>query len=169
MIHNLDLNLRTEMKELIDKTEYYVMLQRTSKKIRCSCFNNKYQEPGARCPKCLGTGRLFKFEKLKVFKQDYPGSPETAITKHPIGELSFGYKTFYFEHDTFPQQNDYIWEVAWDKNKPIKLNTLYRIQSTTELRGESGRIEFKQCVAQKEVLDKDFKNMYIGKAWKDVK
>lgn len=161
------IDLRKEMKKLLDNTKYKVLLQRTSKKIHCSCYNDKYHEGKAHCNKCLGTGYLFKFEKQKTFKQDYASSPDSAILFTEIGQFSYNTRTFYFSHDSNPQAKDYIWEVSWKGEKPIELKNLYRIKSVGEQRGVNGRIEFYVVVAELEVLDKDFRNNYIGKAWRD--
>ena len=37
-----------------------------------------------------------------------------------------------------------------------------------EQRGWNGQIEYRYCIAKIEPFDKDFKNMYIGKAWRDI-
>lgn len=167
-IVNKDINLRDEMSELIDGSQYEVLVQRTSQKIRCSCFNEKYGEPDAKCSKCIGTGWLFKFERHKTFKQDIIANNDGDILVTPLGQLVQGYVKFFFTHDVLISQNDYIWEVAWKNNKPIKLVALYQIKSHSDQRGSSGTIEYKYAIAEKEAFDKDFKNMYIGKAWRDI-
>lgn len=163
-----DVDLREEMCDLIKQTRYNVLLQRTSKKIRCRCFNHKYTEADSKCPICLGTGWLFKFEKLRSFKQDVDTTAEGAILFTQVGELHHSYKVFYFEHDTHPKVKDYIWEVQWAGNKPTKLNELFKIKEVSDQRGENGKIEYYTILAQREAIDKDFKNMHIGKAWRDA-
>lgn len=156
------------MEELLSANRYEVLLQRTSRKIRCSCFNEKYQEADSKCNKCLGNGWIFKFEKHKAFKQDYTGSPDTAILFTDAGQIEHGYKMFYFKHDTPISVKDYVWEVHWKKSKPSKLINLYRVRDISYLRGDNGRIEFAVALVKKESLDTDFKGMHIGKAWKDL-
>lgn len=166
MSRYLDIDLRREMAELAKENAYEVLIQKTSRKIRCSCFNEKYNEPDTKCPKCIGTGWLFKFEKQKAFKQS--ASPSGQIVYTDIGTMLSGYNTFFFEHNVSIDEGDYIWEVTWKEDKPIKLVNLYKVQSVDRKRGPSGSIQYKLIYAQKEVLDKEFKNMYIGKAWRDI-
>lgn len=169
MSRKLEVNLREEMKELIEETAYEVLVQRCSKKIRCSCYSEKYNEPDSKCPKCTGLGWVFKFEKHKAFKQKVSAGQGSAIVFTEIGMLTNNYSTFFFEHNSSVEARDYIWEVAWKEGKPIKLVNLYIVESTTPQRGEDGTIQFKSVLAKKEVLDKDFRGMYIGKAWRDIK
>lgn len=170
-LSNSDIDLRKEMNQLLSETKYSVLIQKTSKKIRCSCYSHKYQESKAKCPKCTGTGWLFKFEKVKAFKQDFTPSVSTADNGELItdlGDLSFNDKVFYLPFDSHPQTGDYIWEVTWKNGKPVSLQNLYRIKSASEQRGEKGKIEYYVAACKKEVMNKDFKNHYIGKAWRDI-
>ena len=163
-----DINLREELKDLMRENSYEVLIQRTSKKVRCKCFNEKYNEPDSKCPICLGTGWLFKFDKCKAFNQDIRAAVGNALINTDIGVRINENKTFVVEHDVDMSVGDYIWEVTWREGKPISLLSLFKIEAISENRGSSGRIEFKTIIAKKETIDKDFKNMYIGKAWRDV-
>lgn len=169
MARSLNIDLRDEMNELAKESAYEILIQKTSRKIRCSCFNEKYSEPDSKCPKCIGTGWLFKFEKQKAFKQSASAGTSGTIAFTEMGVITSNYSTFFFQHDTVIDEGDYIWEVAWKENKPIKLINLYKAQSVDKKRGESGSVQYKVVLAKKESLDKDFKNMYIGKAWRDLK
>lgn len=165
---NIEIDLRKELTELMSENMYEVLLQRTSKKIRCKCYNEKYREADSKCPVCLGSGWLFKFEKCKAFNQDIRASVGNAIITTDLGKLSNENKTFFFEHNVPMSVGDYIWEVAWENDMPVSLINLFKINAIDEKRGASGRIEYKSIIAKKESIDSDFKNMYIGKAWKDV-
>lgn len=161
-------NLRNEMQKMIDETDYEVLIQRTSQKIRCDCFDEKYNEADGKCPKCIGTGWLFKFERHKAIRQDIISDSDGDIITTSMGQLVTGYTKLFFLHDTPVVMNDYIWEVAWKNNKPIKLLNLYHVKEVSEQRGWAGNIEFKVVIGKDENVDKDFKNMYIGKAWRDL-
>ena len=164
------INLRQEMRKFINSTQYQVLLQRVSKRIRCSCFREQFTESGNdKCPKCLGIGYLFKFTKHKSYKQDTMRFTDHVVFP-PIGNISTTNKTFFFEHDVHPKKNDYIWEVTWapKTNRPIELLNLFHITEVADMRAELGRIEYYAVWAELENIDKDFKNMHIGKAWKDL-
>lgn len=162
------IDLRKEMIDLVSETQFEVLVQRTSQKIRCDCYNELFQEADAKCPKCVGTGWLFKFEKHKCFKQDIISTNNGDIIVTPSGQLVSGYVKFFFPYDTPIAINDYIWEVAFKSGKPIKLINLYKIGELSEQRGVNGSVEFKIIIAQNEPFNKDFKNMYVGKAWRDI-
>lgn len=168
-IIDYDLDLREEAKKLLINTKYEVLLQKTSNKIRCNCYDNKYQEADSKCPKCLGTGWLFKFEKHKTFKQDESSNPIDGLDIIQAANINSNQRIFYFEHNVYPQIKDYIWEITWKNKRPYKLNELYKIKSVSDMRGETGKIEYFMVLADKEAIDKDFKNMHIGKAWRDIK
>lgn len=163
-----DIDLRKELADMIKETKYEVLVQRTSKKINCDCYNKKYKESESKCPKCIGTGYLFRFERRKCFKQDALSASSSQIAFSDIGILSNGYHAMFFEYNTPLNENDYVWEVGWMKQRPIKLMNLYKITSIREYRSETGSVAFKVAIVKKEVIDKDFKNMYIGKAWRDL-
>lgn len=162
------LDLREEMVDLISETQFEVLIQRTSEKIRCTCYNEQYKEADSKCPKCIGTGWVFKFEKHKCFKQDIISNSDGDILVTPAGKLVNGFVKFFFPFNVPLSRNDYIWEVAFKNNKPIRLNTLYKIEDMSEQRGIKGSIEYKMAIAKIEPFNKDFKNMYIGKAWRDL-
>jgi len=165
-----DINLREEMRKLINSTEYQVLLQRVSQKVRCACYKDQFTESSNnKCPKCLGTGYLCRFTKHKAYKQDTMRFTQHVTFTH-IGELINGPKTFFFEHDVHPMPGDYIWEVSWNPKtrKPVKLLNLFRILEVADERGILGRIEYFTVWAERENINKDFKNMHIGKAWKDI-
>ena len=165
-----NINLREEMRKFMNSTEYTVLLQRISQKVKCSCYKDQFTESGDfRCPKCLGTGFLFRFTKHKAYKQDTRRFMD-HVTFPPIGNTSVTPKTFFFEHDVHPRKNDYIWEVTWAPvtRKPVQLINLFKITEAADMRSELGRVEYYAVWAELENIDKDFKNMYIGKAWRDI-
>jgi hypothetical protein len=165
-----NINLREEIRKFMNTTEYQVLLQRVSQKVNCSCWKPAFTEGGdSRCSKCLGRGRLFRFTKHKSYKQDTSRFAE-HIGFPPFGEMSDSPKTFFFEHDVHPKRNDYIWEVTFAPRtgKPVQLLNLYKITEVADMRSIHGRIEYYAVWAVLENIDKDFKNMYIGKAWRDL-
>lgn len=171
VLDNRDIDLRKEVNKLLSETKYSILIQKTSKKIRCKCYSHKYQESKSKCPICTGTGWLFKFDKIKAFKQDFTPSVSTAdngMLVTDIGDAAFSDKVFYLPHDSHPQVGDYIWEVTWRNNKPIAIQNLYKIKAANEQRGDKGKIEYYVAACKKEIMNKDFKNHYIGKAWRDV-
>lgn len=163
----MDIDLRKEMSELMEDNYYWVLVQRVSHKVRCKCYNEKFLEGTSKCPICLGTGYIFKFDKVKTFNQSISIMLEKLNYNTNIGSVLNNAKTFFFEETVKLNVGDYIWEVAWERDTPVKLNHLYLINSYQEKRGFSGRIEFNVATTKLEVIDKDFKNMYIGKAWKE--
>lgn len=166
---NSGIDLRQEMQYFLNTTEYRVLLQRLSHVLKCDCYKEEFTEAQAKCPKCLGSGKLFKFTKEIAYKQNLNIMDSMLFTG--VGNISDTVQTFFFRYDVHPQKGDYIWEVTWnhENGKPIKLVNLFYIIEVADMRGEFGRIEYYACLGRQENIDMDFKNMYIGKAWRDMR
>lgn len=159
------MDLREELNELIQESGHYVLLQRASRRIRCVCWDEKYQESSVEkyhretrqlkiifktCPRCLGKGWISRIERHKIRRDNASqviALPQ-LIKQNPYGQLGSDAKVFYMEHDTHPKKGDYIYEVGWDGQKPTHLIQAYQINSAEDLRGDNGRIEFYSVVTE---------------------
>lgn len=164
-----NMDLRKELNYLFDTNNYAVVLQHLSNKIHCNCYKSSYKEGLGKCPKCLGTGWISKFTKIKAFKQDVK-LDTNKIFFSSIGEYSMSDKVFLFNYNTSIAKNDYIWETTWNHriDKPIELINLYRVKEVSDMRGETGRIEYYSIYAIEENINNDFKNLYIDEIWKQL-
>lgn len=144
------MDLRKEVNTIIEDTGHYVLLQRRSRFLRCSCWNEKYQEPDNSCPICLGDGRVSRIERHKVRRELATNiiTIPNAIQRTEIGRVATDTRLFFMKHDVHPKKGDIIMEVGWDKNKPTHLIAQYEISFADDMREHKGRIEFYQVTAK---------------------
>lgn len=148
------IDLRQEVEGLIEREGHYVLLQRTSRKIRCTCWNEKYQEADPNCPYCLGKGFVSRIERHKIRRQTAVNviALPNNIQQTPIGQLSTDTRLFFFKHDTKPKKGDIIMEVGWRGQRPTHLITVYEISHADDMREHNGRIEFFQVTAKEKSI-----------------
>lgn len=148
------LNLRQEIEKMIEETGHYVLLQRTSRKIRCSCWNEKNQEADPNCVYCLGKGWVSRIERHKVRRQTAVNviSLPNNIQQTPIGQLSTDTRLFFFKHDTMPKKGDIIMEVGWKGQRPTHLIAAHEISHADDMREQRGRIEFFQVTTKEKSI-----------------
>lgn len=175
-----DIDLRKEVAEILDETGHYVLLQRTSRKLRCICWDEKMQESSIdaykkamgikdtqlkSCPKCLGAGWLSRIERVLTRRQLAADmiSLTSRLQTLEIGQTTFDNKLFYFEHDVNPRGGDYIFEVGWKGNRPTHLINSYRIQVSNELREHKGRIELWQAITKQDNIGTGIQGFTIKK------
>lgn len=145
------MDLRREFHKILENYGHDILLQRSSRYIRCSCWNCKYQEPLSSCPKCMGSGRVVRIERHRVRTETatniitLPGRKQQT----PIGQVSQQTRAFFMMHDVHPKVGDVIYEVGWDKDRPTNVLHAFEISYADEKRGKNGRIEFYQ-VSSKE-------------------
>lgn len=159
------ISLRKEIHDIIESTGHYVLLQRTSRKIRCRCWNEKYQEADSACPICLGSGWVSKIERHKIRRQNASqilALPD-LIKQVNIGSLATDAMVFFFKHDTAPKKGDIIMEVGWDGNKPTHLIQSFQISSATDMREHHGRIEFFQVVTKEKRIETPIRAFTVRK------
>jgi hypothetical protein len=144
----VNINCREEMEEWIKDYGVYVLYQRTSNFIKCTCVDPLYKAPNPRCTKCNGSGKLIRTEKTKVLMQElYPISRKGQYTQSQVGEVYGPQINFYFVHDKPPKVKDIVYVIGWRNGKPEDLINVYEISGYEGQRGENGRIEFYNITA----------------------
>jgi hypothetical protein len=160
------IDLRKEFEELINQYGHYVLLQRTSRHIRCRCFDEVRQEGDASCRVCLGKGWISRIERHKV---RYDSATQIVSRPNlnqigPIGHSWVDARVFYFKHDVHLQVGDIIYEVGWDKKNPQKPTHLIRafaINDVYAYRGDNGRIEYQVASVRAETVNTKIRNIVI--------
>ena len=175
-----DIDLRKEVETIIEDHGHFVLLQRTSRKLRCVCWDEKLKESSIKrykevtkdidtdlkeCPKCLGAGWISRIERLKTRRQLAADiiSLTSRLQTIETGQNTFDNKSFFFTHNVQPQDGDYIFEVGWDGVKPTHLINSYRIQLAVDYREKGGRIEFWQAVTKEDNLGTGIQGFGIKK------
>lgn len=157
------MDLRKEVHDMIEQNGHYILLQRASKKIRCTCWQEKEQEADPNCPICLGAGRISRIERHKVRRDTASATAQlpNALQQTPIGHVASGTKVFFMKFDTQPKKGDIIMEVGWKGHLPTHLITAYEINYAEDLRGDHGRVEFYQVWTKEYVFDTSIKEITV--------
>lgn len=160
------IDLRKEVKKLLDNYGHYVLLQRTSRKIRCRCWSEINQEAKADCTSCIGAGWISVIERHRV-RNDPAIQP---ITRPNLSNITTSGRSWvdalnvFFRHDAHPNIDDYIYHVGWDKdneNKPTHLIRTYKINDVYQERGMNGRIEYYVVSARAETIRTQHRKIFI--------
>lgn len=160
------IDLRKEFNQLLEDYGYFILLQRTSRKIRCRCFDELRLEGDSKCRLCMGKGWVSKIERHKTRHDSaFPPTARTSLTAiHPTGPIWTDGKVFYFKHDVDLKSGDMIYEVGWDRRnhqKPTHLIKAYSISDTLEYRADNGRIEYRSGIAIGETFNSKIRNIVI--------
>lgn len=157
-------DLRDSFDRLMDEYGYPILLQRTGRKIRCRCWNEKYQEADSHCPICLGTGWVSRMERHIIRdKSAIQVISRTNLSQETnLGKMWVDAKTIYMRHDSHPKVGDYLYVVGWKPNqKPSHLIGAYRINDAIANRGTQGRIEYWTVSVKSENTNMDFQNIMV--------
>ena len=160
------IDLRKEIAQLLNDYGYKVLLQRTSRKIHCRCWDPNTNEADPRCRYCGGTGWVNRMETHKVSKD--PGSlPVNWSSRNKetdIGKQLQDATVYYMTHDSHPKVGDVIYEVGWNEsNRPTHIVKASEIRYSYPHRGDNGRIEYFQVACSNKVMDISFQSVHIRK------
>lgn len=166
------MDLRREFDQILKDHGYYVILQRTSRKIRCQwvdprtsspCWNERAQEANSKCPQCLGSGWVTRAER-HLIRRDNASQVVSlpGVTKQmEPGRIWTPANNFYFRHDAFPQIGDLIFEVGWNGPTPANVVAVHLINHAEPNRGDRGRIEFFSAATRQVTLDKRYRESIV--------
>lgn len=160
----LPINFRHEFNEFLRDYGYDVLLQRSGRKIRCRCWNEKYQEANPECPLCIGTGWVSRMERHTVRRKSAVQtiSRPNLSQQTELGKMWIDAQTFYMHYDAHPKVGDYIYEVGWTPSKkPTHIIHVYRINDVFSNRGENGRIEYWTVSAKSETMNQEIQNILV--------
>jgi hypothetical protein len=163
------LDLRQEFDRIIEQYGHHMLMQRTSRAIRCICWDEKNQEssvnryiqqtkyigPLNACPRCLGKGWISRIERHKIRRDNASQIIALPLLKKqmPLGQIASDARVFYMRWDSKPKRGDIIYEVGWNGKKPTHLIQAFEIQSPDDLRAEGGRTEFFQVTCKEINID----------------
>jgi len=158
------IDLRYEMKHILKEYGHQVLLQRTSRRIRCSCWSELYQEADKSCLLCGGTGWIIRIEKHIARGHDasLAVSKPDRVEDSRIGDIHTAAHVFYFEWNVHPRVKDMIYEVGWDKfGKPVNLIKAHEINNIQMERGDGGRTEFYVAYTKLSTVNLDMQNIIV--------
>lgn len=177
------IDLRQEFDRIIEQYGHYVLMQRTSRRIRCVCWDEKVQESSVdiyvqrtkykgkkldTCPRCLGKGWISRIERHKVRRDNASQIIALPNLKKQmnLGQIAQDTRVFFMKWDTVPKKGDMIYEVGWDTlnpKKPTNLIQAFEIQTAEDMRAEGGRTEFYQVTTKEINIDTTIRGIVIRK------
>ena len=133
------IDLRNEFAILQNNFSYDILYNRTTRHLKCRCFQTVFQSGLADCPVCHGQGYATSLQRQKVI----PTEGKRGLNPSSFGEYTHEKRWFYVEHSMSPAVKDIIIETGWSREGyPVNPNKVYRIESVYPVRGDGGRIEY---------------------------
>lgn len=138
------IDLREEFGQLLGDYGYYILLQRSNRKVHCRCWDPRYMEPQSDCMYCNGSGWVVKLER-HICRSDPAMQPVTypnLNAQSPQGEAWIPAESFFLTYSVKPQVGDYVYVVGWRGRRPTNLFAAYEINHVQPQRGDRGRVEY---------------------------
>lgn len=175
------MDVREEFQRILDEYGYYVLMQRSSRRIRCVCWDEIAEESSVTkyiertksaflktCPRCLGQGWVSRIERHQTRRDNASQIIALPQLKKQLmlGQIATDTKVFYMKWNTVPQKGDIIYEVGWDRlnpKKPTHMIQAFEIQQPEDMRAQGGRTEFYQVTTKEVNIDTDVRNVVIRK------
>ena len=162
----VQLDMRAQFAELLNDYGFWVLLQRNSKRIHCTCWNEKYQEGLSTHTPCGGTGWITRIERIQTRRK------EAAITvtrpdltqEASIGRVVTNEFYWYARWDTFPRAGDLLYEVNWDNTnaiRPVSLVKVHSINAVDEYRGDNGMVIYNTIATRQTTSNLKVENLII--------
>ena len=155
----LDVDLREQLKELLDQYGHYVVLIKVSKLYCNVCAAQQGQQASNKCPKCMGIGKAITLHKIKAIDETATEVlilPNATIASD-VGDIYANAKAFYLDYTTTPKAGDFIFEVTWAGENIGKIVGMYTVAHAEPLRMEHGRTEYYRVAGHREIDNMDFK------------
>lgn len=145
------LDIRKQIKKVIETYGHTVIYVRTDPRFRCECYSEHNGEStDSNCKKCFGTGFKSSVEKVRTRRKPL-AMPETLVAVRKaagMGNIAVAGYTYYMEHDFNPKSGDFIFEVEWHKGEPVRVKEKLKISFADPKEGLHGRTEFFQVYSR---------------------
>ena len=133
------IDLRNEFALLQNNFSYDILYNRTTRHLKCRCFQTVFQSGIPDCPVCHGQGYATSLQRQSVI----PTEGKSGLSPSSFGEYAHETRWFYMSYEVSPAVKDLIIETGWSKEGyPVNPKTINQIESVYPMRGDSGRIEY---------------------------
>ena len=117
-----------------------LFIQRKSKQIKCTCFDEVYQTGNPECDICGGEGVLYIVQKEKAVLQKSFNKMNEENTKTSLGSVDQSEYNLYLKSEVNPKINDKIFLAVWENGVPIGLKQVLKIQKVDPIINSEGKI-----------------------------
>lgn len=159
-------DLREEFDEILREYGFNVLVVKSDKKLRCSCWDEKRQEADRECPVCFGKGWVPVVEKHTVRSMD-TSVPETLTMlgqdTPKIGSVAIPGRLYFTRYNIRLAPTDLIVEVDWtDSGKPIyNGGGIYEVSHVDPKRFNQGRLIYHRTFVKDEPVEKKIRGIRI--------
>jgi hypothetical protein len=163
------MDLRKEFDAILEQYGYPVLVVRSERKLRCSCWNEKTQEADRECPVCFGLGWTPIIEKHMTRSMDtsVPESLAMLGAETPsFGPISVPGRFYYMRYNALLRPTDLIVDVDWtDRGKPIyNGGGIYEVSHVDPKRFERGELIYNKVYVKDEPVEKQIRGIRIANA-----
>jgi hypothetical protein len=160
------MDLRYEFDQILIGYGRPILLVRSDRKIRCSCWDEKTQSSDRECPVCFGVGYVPVIEKHSARSMD-TSVPETLAMlgeQGSFGELAVPGRQYYMRYDCKVASGSLIVDVDWSPTgKPIyNGGGVYNVSHVDDKRYERGQIVYRKAYCKDEPVEKEIRGIRIS-------
>jgi len=158
---------RVDIKYTMEKeinNGFNLFIQRKSKQIKCTCFDEIHQTGNPECNICSGEGVLYRVQKEKAVLQKSPTASNAENTKTALGSIDQSEYNFYLRNEVHPKINDKIFLAVWNNGTPIELKQVLKIQKVDPIINNKGEILLYNIFAKNSPKHKKIGTAIIKKA-----
>lgn len=153
------MGLRDEFNQILDEFGHDVLVAFQSKRIRCSCWNERNEEADGDCPVCLGTGWTIQVKKARTRRSN--GTIQSQ--RSDIGTYLNTESRFFFPAETFLRPGDLIVEADWSASgHPIyRDHPVWEVRQSVPERWRNGEIIYYTTQVDNEATHQQIKGVRV--------
>jgi hypothetical protein len=161
-----NMDLRAEMQDMINSYGFWVLVQRNSAKLHCTCWNEKYKEGLSTHTKCGGTGWVARIERHRTRHRDATimVTEPNQVELSSVGRVITNQLYWYFLHTTNIRPGDTIYEVTWDPKNPLKpagLIIAHIVNHVTDYRADNGQLTYRGIATRSVTTNMKIDNLIV--------
>ena len=137
----VNINLREEVKDMINDYSIDILCQKASKYFKCKCYSELHKSADPSCNICHGTGKVNSIERYKAIIEYIEASSKGSVKSTEVGDTLSQNIKLYVAYNTFIKEKDKIFTVGIHNDKVKSLHNVYEVTNVQNIRGDNGRTE----------------------------
>jgi hypothetical protein len=163
------MDLRKEFDTILEQYGFPVLVVRSDRKLRCSCWNEKTQEADRECPICFGLGYVPVVEKHMTRSTDtsVPESLAMLGSETPsFGAISVPGRVYYMRYNAILHPTDLIVDVDWTSTgRPVyNGGGIYEVSHVDPKKFERGQLIYNKVYVKDKPVEKEIRGIRIANA-----